>query len=154
MIVRALLAIVGLFHVAVGAFMLVAPDHWYAAVPGVAATGPFNPHFVRDIGLAFVASGAGLMAGAPRGRVAAAYACAGATWPALHALFLASANLDELREAVERRWSLKGLIALSYMAMASRNFPVLKRALGHARACQRVRVGGAEIPVEQTLKAA
>jgi hypothetical protein len=70
------------------------------------------------------------------------------------ALLNGSENLDALRESVETRWSKRGLIALTFMAMAARNFPVLKRALGHAKTCQRVRVGGAEIAVEQTLKAA
>lgn len=63
------------------------------------------------------------------------------------ALLGAGEKLDDLREAVERRWGKRGLIALTFMAMAARNFPVLKRALGHARACQRVRVAGSEIAV-------
>jgi hypothetical protein len=48
----------------------------------------------------------------------------------------------------------KALIALSLHTMTGRNYPVLKRALGHAKSCQRVRVGDAEIAVSQTLKAA
>jgi hypothetical protein len=36
--------------------------------------------------MAFVASGAGLILGARRNANAAIFACAGATWPALHAL--------------------------------------------------------------------
>lgn len=34
-----------------GLFMLAAPQPWYEFVPGVAATGFFNQHFIRDIGL-------------------------------------------------------------------------------------------------------
>lgn len=34
-----------------GLFMLVAPLTWYNVVPGVVATGFFNQHFVRDIGI-------------------------------------------------------------------------------------------------------
>ena len=37
-----------------GIWMLADPAGWFAAVPGVADTGPFNPHFVRDIGCAYV----------------------------------------------------------------------------------------------------
>jgi hypothetical protein len=37
-------------------FMLIAPLSWYDAVPGVPATGPFNPHFVRDVGAAYLVS--------------------------------------------------------------------------------------------------
>jgi hypothetical protein len=84
MIVRALLVLLGLLHVANGLFMLIAPGRWYASVPGVTMTGPFNPHFILDIGMAFVASGAGLILGARRN--GAMLAVAGATWPALHAL--------------------------------------------------------------------
>ena len=61
---------------------------------------------------------------------------------------------DALREAVVSRWGKQTLVALTMMAMYSRNFPVLKRALGHAKSCQRVRVGGADIAVAQELKAA
>jgi hypothetical protein len=37
-----------------GVFMLVSPEQWYFAVPGVTSTGPFNQHFLRDIGLIFL----------------------------------------------------------------------------------------------------
>lgn len=40
-----------LFLAANGLFMLVAPQPWYEFVPGVTATGFFNQHFIRDIGL-------------------------------------------------------------------------------------------------------
>lgn len=86
MIVRALLILLGLFHIANGAIMLVAPGLWYMMIPGVIDTGPLNQHFIYDIGMAFVASGAMLVLGARAGRGAAALACAGATWPALHAI--------------------------------------------------------------------
>jgi hypothetical protein len=44
-----------------GITMLAAPHDWYIAIPGVAETGPFNPHFVRDIGAAYLAAGAALV---------------------------------------------------------------------------------------------
>lgn len=81
---RLILVIIGAFHLVNGVWMLVAPMSWYAAIPGVSMTGPINGHFVADIGLAFVASGAGLVVGARKGL--AAFALAGATWPILHAL--------------------------------------------------------------------
>ena len=40
--------------------MLAAPLWWYGVVPGVPATGPFNPHFVRDIGATYAAVALGL----------------------------------------------------------------------------------------------
>ncbi|HVZ70615.1 MAG TPA: hypothetical protein VG891_14220 [Rhizomicrobium sp.] len=70
------------------------------------------------------------------------------------ALLLASPNLDELRETIERKWGRKALLALTLRAMTARNFPVLKRAMGHAKACQRVRIGNDDVAVNQSLKAA
>lgn len=87
MAIRAILSLFGLFHLVNGLWMLLAPDSWFVTIPGVTATGPLNYHFVADIGLAFIASGAGFLAGARNGPAAGAFAIAGATWPALHALF-------------------------------------------------------------------
>ena len=87
MFVRVLLVLFGLIHLINGLYMLVAPQAWYDSVPGVTATGPFNHHFIIDIGFAFAASGVGMITGFRAGQTAAAFALAGATWPTLHALF-------------------------------------------------------------------
>lgn len=43
-------------------WMLAGPMHWYTELPAaVPDTGPFNPHFVRDIGCAFFTVGATLV---------------------------------------------------------------------------------------------
>lgn len=63
---KTLLILIGAYQSANGLFMLAAPALWYATVPGVTATGPANPHFIRDIGLAFIAAGAALFIGAVR----------------------------------------------------------------------------------------
>ena len=47
----------GLLLAANGFLMLLDPAQWYAIVPGVPETGPLNPHFVRDIGAAYVVTG-------------------------------------------------------------------------------------------------
>ena len=44
-----------------GFTMLAVPETWYLLMPGVAATGPLNLHFVRDIGCAYLVSGVSLM---------------------------------------------------------------------------------------------
>jgi hypothetical protein len=41
--------------------MLIAPRAWYDRLPGVAETGPFNSHFVRDLGCAFLICAAVLL---------------------------------------------------------------------------------------------
>ena len=70
------------------------------------------------------------------------------------ALLAADLALGELRDASKARWGEAGVIALSLTAMTARNFPVLKRAMGHAKACGKVRIGTGEIAVAPALKAA
>lgn len=64
-------AVLGVAAEANGVFMLRSPEVWYLAVPGVTTTGPFNQHFVRDIGLIFLFVGTAFLVGAflPRHRV-------------------------------------------------------------------------------------
>jgi hypothetical protein len=45
--------------IANGLAMLLDGAWWYAAVPGVIQTGPYNPHFIMDIGVAYLAAGLG-----------------------------------------------------------------------------------------------
>ena len=54
---------------------------------------------------------------------------------------------DELREEVLCHWGKRGLISLAFAITAARLFPTLKYALGHGRACTRLRVGGEIQPV-------
>jgi hypothetical protein len=56
-IAQLLIAIAALFALLNGAFMLGDPFGWYQAVGTVKFTGPPNQHFIRDIGIAFLASG-------------------------------------------------------------------------------------------------
>jgi hypothetical protein len=62
-----------------GLVMLFAGRWWYVAVPGVAETGPYNPHFVMDIGVAYLVVAGALvwraaMPSAEQGAVVAAAA--------------------------------------------------------------------------------
>jgi hypothetical protein len=70
-----------------GAYMLVDPANWYFAIPGVTTTGPFNQHFLRDIGLTFALIGIGFVMGALRPLVRIPLWGAGALWLSGHALF-------------------------------------------------------------------
>jgi len=79
--------VLGLAAEANGAFMLISPDGWYAAVPGVTTTGPFNQHFIRDIGLIFVLLGGGLLLGVARPNLRALLWTSVAIWLSGHALF-------------------------------------------------------------------
>jgi hypothetical protein len=51
---RYLAALTGVALGANGLVMLFAGLAWYDAVPGVTATGPYNAHFIRDIGAIYV----------------------------------------------------------------------------------------------------
>lgn len=55
---RSLTALLAIAMALNGAVMLFAGRWWYGAVPGVTMTGPFNPHFVKDIGAAYLVVGA------------------------------------------------------------------------------------------------
>jgi hypothetical protein len=117
---RVLLALLGLINLGNGLLMLAAPHRWYDEVPGVVGTGPFNHHFVVDIALAFVASGAGMLAGARGGRTAATLALAGATWPALHAVFHIVEWLTNgfPRDAGAAAAEVIGVVFISFMGFA------------------------------------
>ena len=77
--------LVGLSLIANGLTMLAIPDAWYALVPGVPQTGPLNPHFVRDIGAAYLVTG-GAFVWFAIDRAARPAALAGAAFLAIHAL--------------------------------------------------------------------
>lgn len=68
-----------------GLLMLGVPFDWYEAVPGVVKTGPFNAHFVRDIGAAYLVCALALGAFAWRPRVAWSALLAAAGFLSLHA---------------------------------------------------------------------
>jgi hypothetical protein len=94
-----LLLVFGALALANALWMLAGPMHWYEELPaGVPDTGPFNPHFVRDVGCAFGTVGIALSwaAFAPRERpplvgVSALFLAAHAL---LHAWDTASGALD------------------------------------------------------------
>ena len=69
-----------------GLAMLFASQAWYDAVPGVPLTGPFNGHFVKDIGATYLACALGLGWFAWRPVQGWPAMAAGAAWLTLHAL--------------------------------------------------------------------
>lgn len=99
MFTRAFLLILGLFHAANGLAMLALPRQWAATVVHDPSPGHLEFHFIADIGMAFLASGAALIWSARRGRAFAPWAIAGSAWPALHALIHV------------REWTMMGLPA-------------------------------------------
>jgi hypothetical protein len=82
---RYLAALTGLILAANGVVMLAASLKWYGMVPGVASTGPFNPHFIQDIGAIYVVCGLALGWFAWRPRQGWPALAAAAAWLVLHA---------------------------------------------------------------------
>ena len=70
-----------------GAYMLWSPADWYIAVPGVTTTGPFNQHFIRDIGLIFLLVGIAYLTGAAKPPYRVALWVTPTLWLWGHALF-------------------------------------------------------------------
>lgn len=79
--------VLGVLAEANGIFMLASPANWYFAVPGVTTTGPFNQHFVRDIGLIFLFVGTAFLIGAARSQYRLVLWSAATLWLWGHALF-------------------------------------------------------------------
>lgn len=82
---RLIAAILAVTNTLNGVAMLANGPLWYASVPGASETGPYNPHFVLDIGAAFLVAGIALGAGAWR-PVYWPAAVTGAAFLALHGL--------------------------------------------------------------------
>lgn len=70
-----------------GIYMLASPVGWYFAVPGVTTTGPFNQHFLRDIGIIFLFIGAAFLIGARRPEKRVVLWGGATLWLSCHALF-------------------------------------------------------------------
>lgn len=85
MIKRILAGVLGAGGALNGLFMLADGARWYDSVPGLAHTGPYNPHFVADIGAAYLVASVALVARAWRPRYWPA-ALAGAGFMVAHAL--------------------------------------------------------------------
>ena len=84
---RRLFWIFALLSGANGLWMLIAPENWYQYLPaGVPDTGPFNHHFVQDIGAAYLTAGVAFAVAAVRPAARHGVALATALFFTLHAL--------------------------------------------------------------------
>lgn len=77
----------GILALANGFYMLYSPAGWYFAVPGVTTTGPFNQHFIRDIGLIFLFMGMAFLVGSRRPQYRVVLWSTATLWLWAHALF-------------------------------------------------------------------
>ena len=81
-----LIGLLALYTLANGGWMVISPQGWYTAVPGVTHTGPYNPHFILDIGFIYLATGAMLAAALVWRRHAVPLVSGSAIWVVLHAV--------------------------------------------------------------------
>ena len=116
---RILAAVIGVGGAANGVFMLAAPPLWYDSVPGLAHTGPFNAHFVSDIGVAYVVASVALLARAGRPRYWPA-AVAGAAFMSGHAIIHV---LDIVSERTGNAGVDVGLVIVPALLAAWAAFP-------------------------------
>ncbi len=128
--------VLGVGALANGIFMLASPAAWYFAVPGVTTTGPFNQHFLRDIGIIFLFIGAAYLIGAARPAYRVVLWAAASLWLCCHALF--------------HIWEV--VVGICGPSVLARDFPAvsLPALLGIALTLAAIRVH----PVEQTAAAA
>lgn len=81
---RSLVALAALIALGNGLYMLADPLGWFDWIGTVKATGPANGHFIRDVGLAYLTSGALLAYGQANLPMRWGSALAGAAWLLLH----------------------------------------------------------------------
>lgn len=86
-IVIAAAMLLGLSSIVNGTLMVLTPESWYWLVPGVPDRGPFNQHFVRDIGFLYLLMGAASIYGALVVRYREALWSMSAAWLSVHAVF-------------------------------------------------------------------
>jgi hypothetical protein len=108
--------IIGLSQIGLGFWLIVAPESFYATVPGVSETGPFNPHFARDVGCAFLVAGGGLVWLFVDRRAWAA-ALAGVAFLSLHALMHVFDGLAGRESLQHLAHDLPALIGLALVAL-------------------------------------
>ena len=106
--------VLGVGIAANGVYMLMAPALWYSSAPGAPQAGPLNPHFVRDVGAAYLAAGAALLWFGLDVR-ARAGAIAGAAFLGLHAFVHAAEALGQ--DGLVSRFDLLNVILPAAIAL-------------------------------------
>lgn len=80
-----LLWALAVFYLITGLMISIVPELFYENAPGVAATGPYNMHFLRDVGFAFTISALGLAYGLRH--ASKPLVLFGAAWLVVHGVF-------------------------------------------------------------------
>ncbi|MBC7636398.1 MAG: hypothetical protein H7251_12425 [Acetobacteraceae bacterium] len=110
---RGVLLGIGLLWVATGVSIVADPPGFYDRTPGLVMMGPYSVHFIRDVGLAFIAAGTATVVGA--WQYNRRLALAGAGWPFLHTLF-------HLQIWSHRGFPIDGIAAFDFIAVIAPAF--------------------------------
>jgi hypothetical protein len=70
-------------------------------------------------------------------------------WKFTRATLAHDAAADAYREAIVKRWGRLAVVSLAFAITAGRIYPTVKYALGHGKACTRIVVGGAAMPLDR-----
>ncbi len=109
---KPILLLLAAYFACLAAWLIMLPLTFYETIPGVTDTGPFNDHFTRDAGFAFLVSAAGLWLGAMRGDKT--LALLGAAFPVLHGAFhLISIGNHDTTRAIGDVLSTAGIAAVT-----------------------------------------
>ena len=109
---KSILLLLAVYFAGLAAWLILLPLTFYQSIPGVPETGPFNDHFSRDVGFAFLVSAAGLCLGTIRGDKT--LALLGAAFPMLHGLFhLVSIGHYDPANAIGDVLSTTGIAAIA-----------------------------------------
>lgn len=114
---RSLAGLLALLHGINALAMIFAGHAWYESAPGVPSTGPYNPHFVVDIGLAFLVAAIGFGLWAWRAAIGAGVVWMAAAWPALHAVFHLIHWTHELPSGVALVTEAVGVVAVAALGL-------------------------------------
>lgn len=85
MMTKAIFYLLGAYFFFTGIYIFASPQEFYDNTPGLAAMGPFNFHFIRDISFVFLASGGAMIYGARK--LLRPLLIFAAAWPCMHAIF-------------------------------------------------------------------
>jgi hypothetical protein len=99
-----------------GLWMLAAPLNWFMTVPGVVDSGPFNDHFVRDVGIAYALSGVAFLQLARGVSGARPYAIAGVVFLLAHAGFHLVETVAGIRDIPHLLTDLPAVVLLPLAA--------------------------------------
>ncbi len=125
-------------------------DVWYAAKITAAMTedcGPCTQLVVKMAEQAGVA--APVLEAVLTDKIAAMPADVALSCRFVEAVLRHNLEADALRQEILRLWGQRGLVTLAFAITSARLLPPLKYALGHGKACIRVRLGSDDVRVER-----